>query len=120
MNERIQELVLALALIILLFLAYNPFHLWMPPALVMTMATALVVVFGIFAAFVWREKSRDEREYVHRLMSARLGFIAGMAVLLCAIVVQTVHHDVDGWLPLTFAVMILTKIFGHTYSKNYH
>lgn len=120
MNDRVQEFALAGTLIVLLFLAYNPFHFWMPPSVVMTMAAAFVVVFGAFAAFVWKEKSHDEREYMHRLMSARLGFISGMAVLLCAIIVQTINHDVDFWLPLTFAVMILTKIFGHTYNKNHH
>ncbi len=120
MNDRLQEIGVALILLILVLFAYNPFHLWMPPAVVMMMATALVVVFGLFVALVWREKIHDEREHLHRLLAARLGFISGIAVLVGAIVIQTWQHDVDGWLPLAFTVMVLTKIAGYAYSRRYH
>ena len=61
-NNFLQEIIISLILVILLVLFLNPFDFWMPDALLMIMILGLVVLFSIFASFIWRENERDEKK----------------------------------------------------------
>jgi hypothetical protein len=82
----------------------------MPDMMVMAMLIVALVLFGIFASFILREKMVDERDDVHRTLAGRNAFLAGSAVLMIGIVVQGYTHSVDPWLVVTLIVMILVKI----------
>ncbi|MBI2475770.1 MAG: hypothetical protein HYV67_00825 [Candidatus Taylorbacteria bacterium] len=116
-NNLIQEIGVSLALIILLVLFLNPFGFWMPNAFLMMMVLGLIVVFFVFASFVWRENARDEREGLHKMMAGRVAFLAGTATLVIAIIVQSFRHELDFWLVLTLGIMILAKITGLLYGR---
>ena len=116
-NNFLQEIIVSVVLIVLLILFLNPFELWMPPILLMMMVLGLVVVFSIFASFIWRENSRDEREGLHKMMAGRIAFLAGTAVLVTAIIVQSFRHELDFWLVFTLGAMVLAKIVGLIYSR---
>ncbi len=116
-NNFLQEIFISITLIILLILFLNPFELWMPPILLMMMVLGLVVVFSVFASFIWRENSKDEREGLHKMMAGRIAFLVGTATLVIAIIIQSFKHELDSWLVVTLGVMILAKIVGLIYSK---
>lgn len=116
-NSLLQEIFVSLALVVLLVLFLNPFGFWMPNALLMMMVLGLVVVFVIFASFVWKENSRDEREGLHKMMAGRIAFLSGTALLVIGIIVQSFKHELDFWLVFTLGTMILAKIIGLIYGR---
>lgn len=119
-NNFLQEIIVSGVLILLLILFLNPFELWMPPILLMMMVLGLVVVFSLFASFIWRENNKDEREGLHKMMAGRIAFLAGTATLVMAIIIQSFRHNLDFWLVLTLGVMILAKVIGLIYSRIKH
>ncbi|MBI3335812.1 MAG: hypothetical protein HY001_04950 [Candidatus Portnoybacteria bacterium] len=116
-NNFLQEIFVSLILIALLILFLNPFGFWMPTILLMMMVLGLVLVFSVFASFIWKENDKDEREGLHKMMAGRIAFLAGSAVLVIAIIVQSFKHELDFWLVLTLGIMILAKIIGIMYSR---
>jgi len=114
------ELIASFVLIAILILLFNPLGLWMPNGLSMMMLLGLIVVFAVFASFVWKEKARDERESMHRMFAGRVAFLAGSGTLVLAIVVESFQHALDFWLVLTLVVMVITKVVGMLYSQMKH
>lgn len=119
-NRVLQEILVAVILIVLLLFFLNPFNFWMPNALIMMMVAGLVVLFAIFASFIWRENARDEREGLHKLVAARFAFLAGAGVLVIGVIIQSLSHTLDPWLVAALGVMILAKIIGLIYSHLKH
>lgn len=113
----LSELAISIIFIILLFLLVNPLHFWMPTEVDMLMVLALVVVFGAFAVFVFQEKAVDERESFIRNIAGRYAFLFGAGILVIAVVMQTLSHQLDNWLVLALSVMILAKMIGIIYGR---
>jgi len=103
-------MIVPLTLIVLAVLLLNPFNFWMPDIMVMGMLVALLVLFGIFASFILKEKVFDERDDVNRSLAGRNAFLAGSAILMLGIVIQGYSHKVDSWLVVALIVMIIVKI----------
>lgn len=119
-NNTLQEVIISLVLIILLILFLNPFHFWMPNALLMMMVLGLLIVFALFAGFIWKENVRDEREGFHRMLAGRIAFLMGAATLVLGIIIQSFQHILDPWLVIALGIMILAKIIGLTYGRIKH
>ncbi len=116
-NNLLQEISISGILIILLVLFLNPFGFWMPTTLLMMMVLGLVVVFALFASFVWRENHRDEREGLHKMMAGRIAYLTGTALLTLGIIVQSLNHELDPWLVFTLTGMIVAKVIGLIYGQ---
>jgi cell division protein FtsW (lipid II flippase) len=116
-NNLLQELLISGILIMLLVLFLNPFDFWMLTALLMMMVLGLVVVFSLFASFVWRENHRDEREGLHKMMAGRVAFLVGTALLALGIIIQSFNQNLDPWLVFTLAGMIVAKVFTLIYGR---
>ena len=112
------EMVISIVLVILSVLLLNPFHFWMPNMIHMLMLAFTLVIFALFAVFILREKVRDERDTVHRMLSGRVAFITGSALLIIGIVVQSLQHAVDVWLVVVLVAMVLSKLITRMYSDN--
>lgn len=110
MKNNILEKLVALALIVIAILLLNPFNFWMPDMMVMGMLAGALVLFGIFASFILRENSLDERDELHRTFAGRNAFLAGSGVLIMGIVAQGYSHAVDPWLVVALIVMVVVKI----------
>jgi hypothetical protein len=110
MKNNLKETIVTIALITIAILLLNPFHFWMPDMMVMCMLAIALGLFGIFASFILREKSVDEREDQHRTLAGRNAFLAGSGVLTLGIVIQGYAHAVDPWLVIALIVMIIVKI----------
>lgn len=89
----------------------------MPQEVHMTMIIALVTFFIVFASFIWREKTGDEREVSHRNLSGRWAFLAGTSIAVVGVVVQSLQHTLNIWLVLTLVAMVLGKVAGLIYGK---
>ncbi len=74
-----------------------------------------LVVFAFFAVFVLREKVGDEREAAHRMLSGRVAFLIGSALLTVAIVTQSFQDSVDTWLVVVLVAMVLSKLVTRIY-----
>ncbi len=112
------EIAISSILIALTTLLLNPFHFWMPNMIHMLTLGITLVVFALFAIFILREKVQDEREAVHRMLSGRVAFLTGSALLTVAIVVQSLQDAVDVWLVIVIVAMVLSKIVTRIYSDN--
>ncbi len=110
MKNNLTETIITIALVLIAILLLNPFHFWMPDMMVMAMLVSALVLFGIFASFILREKSFDEREDQHKTLAGRNAFLAGSGVLMMGIVVQGYTHVVDPWLVVALIFMIIVKI----------
>lgn len=100
--------------IAILFL--NPGHLSMPDTLVSALIVALIVSFLTFAAYLFREKSSDEREAVHILTAGRISYLVGVGTLILGIILQALKHDIDSWLVIVLCVMVFSKLITRIYS----
>jgi hypothetical protein len=116
MKNNIKETIVTVCLIAIAILLLNPFHFWMPDMMVMAMLAIALVLFGIFASFILREKTVDERDDVHRTLAGRNAFLAGSSILMIGIVIQGYSHTVDPWLVIALIVMILVKIATRVWS----
>jgi len=112
------EVVISLVLVVLAVLLLNPFHFWMPNMIHMVMLALTLVVFAFFAIFILREKVQDEREAIHRMLSGRVAFLTGSALLTIGIVAQSLKNAVDVWLVIVLVAMVLSKIVTRIYSDN--
>ncbi len=114
------EIVLSAVLILLTILLLNPFHFWMPTPVHMGMIAVFIVLFVLFASYIWKERSHDEREMIHRASSGRIAFLSGTAVLATGIIIQSLAHTLDPIVIIALVVMILAKIVSQLYYQFYH
>ncbi len=115
-NRNIKEITVSVVLIALLCLLANPFHIWMPSMVHMTIVALALGAFGLFASLIMKERANDEREGAHRMYAGRVAFLTGSIVLITGIITQSLTHSIDIWLPGTLIVMILSKIAARVWS----
>ena len=116
MKNNLAETFVACALILIALLILNPFHFWMPDMAHITMLVAFLVVFGVFATYILREKILDERDAFHRMFADRMAYLAGTSVLFVAIAYGAWIDAVDSWLVGSLVVMIIVKLGARFYS----
>jgi len=116
-NIFINEITISIILIILLILCLNPLDVFMPSHVVMMLLITIIVLFGIFAGLIWREKPRDEREGFHRMFASRLAFLVGSTILIIGVVTNEIQHINDPWLTLALVGMIIAKMIGFLYGQ---
>ncbi len=114
-----KEILASCVLVGLVVLILNPFHFWMPMPLHMMVLGATIAAFGVVAGFVVRERAGDERDIAHRMRAGRVAFLAGTAVLIVGIVVQSFTHEVDSWLVGALTIMVVTKMLARVYEDRY-
>lgn len=112
------EVVTSLVLVVLTVLLLNPFYFWMPTMLHLCILGITLVAFAFFAIFILREKVQDEREDKHRMLSGRVAFLTGSALLTIGIVVQSFQGTVDVWLVIVLVAMVLSKLVTRIYSDS--
>ena len=118
-NNLTTQIIAATATLALAILVLNPFHLWMPTMLAMALLAGLFVVFGVFAVFVMRERAVDEREEQHRSFAGRVAFLTGAILLMLGILVEDLQHNLDPWLVIALAGMIIAKLGARVYSDRH-
>lgn len=116
MKNNLKETIVTLALIAIAVLLLNPFDLWMPDMMVACMLAVALALFGMFASFILRERSVDERDDQHKSLAGRNAFLAGSGIIVLGIVVQGYAHEVDPWLVVALVGMVIVKILTRHWS----
>lgn len=119
-KKSIGEFVTGIILLVLLLLVLNPFRLWMANMTVDLILVLLLCSFGLFAAYLLQEKVADEREERHRLLSGRIAFLSGSAVLVVGIIANELAGKSDPWLFLALVVMVIAKMATRIYTDRTH
>lgn len=110
MKNNFLEIFVTLFLVAISVLILNPFQFWMPDMIVISMLAIALVLFGVFASFILREKSVDERDHQHKSLAGRNAFLVGSGILMLGIVIEGYDHAVDPWLVFALVGMVITKI----------
>ena len=110
------ETISAIAILGIAILFLNPGHLTMPESMVSMLIIALIVSFLTFAAYLFREKSSDEREAVHILTAGRISYLVGVGTLIVGIILQALKHEIDPWLVIALCAMVFSKLLSRIYS----
>lgn len=113
----ISQIVSAAVILGIAILFLNPGHLSMPDSLSSMLIVGIIIAFLFFAAFIFREKSSDERESVHIMTAGRFAYLSGVGVLILGIIAQALKHEIDPWLVISLCVMVLSKFLSRIYSQ---
>ncbi|MEK7623494.1 MAG: hypothetical protein AAB408_02370 [Patescibacteria group bacterium] len=105
-----REIVISLLLLAFIILFCNPLNILMTPVMLMWVTACFIACFALFAAFVWQERARDEREAVNSMAAGRTAFLTGVGVLVIGIVYQARSHEIDPWLLLALGMMVAAKM----------
>ena len=82
---------------------FMPSHVQM-----IVLAIAAAAICG-WAGLVLQEKNGDEREVSHRMHAGRAAYLSGVLVLTIALIYQGLTHNIDMWVPISLATMIVSK-----------
>ncbi len=110
------ETLSAIVILGIAILFLNPGHLTMPDTMVSMLIVGLIIAFLTFAAFLFREKSSDERESVHILTAGRISYLVGVGTLIIGIIFQALKHEIDPWLVIALCAMVFSKLLSRIYS----
>lgn len=111
------EVYVSIIMVGFLVLLVSTTHTYMPDPVHYMLLVGLTVLFGFFAVYLWRESPEDEREGLHALQAGRISFLVGAGLLTIGIVVQSVQHELDIWLPVVLGGMVLAKTISVAYSR---
>ncbi len=104
------DTILLIGLGVIAFLAVAPSVVVMPSALQMLLLGIVLILISCFLVFLWREQPDDERELQNQALASRRAYLIGSIVLIIALAVQSLNHDVDPTIPAALFAMIATKI----------
>ncbi|KGE72063.1 hypothetical protein DC28_08130 [Spirochaeta lutea] len=114
------EIILSVLMVVLSVVKLDPFGWSMPTQLQMIILGLLIGAFGLYAGLLYRERPQDEREASHLHRASRLGYMAGVATLVVAIVVQSLNASLDPWVVITLSVMIVAKLVSRIVEQRLH
>jgi len=110
------ETISAIVILGIAVLFLNPGRLSMPDTVQSMLILGLIVAFLTFAAYVFREKSSDERESMHILTAGRISYLVGVGTLILGIIMQALDHKIDPWIVIALCAMVFSKLLSRIYS----
>ena len=110
MNKKYIQIIVAGVLTFLLCALADLIPFWMPMMGQMTALVVVTVLLAVWAGFVIQEKVHDEREVVLKMKAGRVAYVSGLGVLMVALVVQGLQHNIDPWIAIALAVMVVSKL----------
>ncbi len=117
---RVGESVSLIALIILLILFLNPFDIWMPSMMHTTLVGVIAALFLVLLLFMFGQEAKDERDMMHRMFSDRLALLAGVSVLMIALICTAITDQVkESPVVIALGVIALTKYVALQYARRY-
>lgn len=109
MKNNILPVFVTIGALVCLFLLTDPFMVLMTTSSQMMLLLVASLFLAAIVAFVITEKADDEREHLHRLEAGRVGYGAGLSILILALIIQGLAHHIDLWISATIAVMLISK-----------
>ncbi len=108
--KQLLDIILLLGLGTIALLAIAPKTFVMPSSLQMLILACVLGLIATFLVLLWREQPGDEREMHNQAIASRSAYIVGSLVLIVALVIQSLRHELDGFIPIALLAMIATKI----------
>ena len=105
------DVILLISLATVSALAIAPKTFVMPTSAQMLILTVVLVFIAAFLVLLWRENPRDEREAGNQSSASRSAYIVGAIVLIIALIIQSLKHQIDSAVPIALLAMIATKVF---------
>ena len=105
------DVILLISLATVSALAIAPKTFVMPTSAQMLILTVVLVFIAAFLVLLWRENPRDEREASNQSSASRSAYIVGAIVLIIALIIQSLKHQIDSAVPIALLAMIATKVF---------
>jgi len=115
--KNLNEIFLAGGLLAVLFLKLDPFHWFMPTATQMLLLCLFAAAFALYSGAIFREKAQDERESLHLYRANRMGYLVGVVSISVIIVIQDIRHELDPYLLLVLALMIVVKLLALLHAR---
>lgn len=115
MSKKVTLVCLAIVLSFFLLALADLIPFWMPMMGEMIALLIVTVLLLAWAGFIVSESVEDEREVHLTMQSGRLAYVAGFLTLVCALVMQGFAHAIDPWIPVTLAMMVVSKLLGRIY-----
>ncbi|MFS8159271.1 MAG: energy-coupling factor ABC transporter permease [Candidatus Roizmanbacteria bacterium] len=112
----IHETISAIAILGIAVLFLSPGHLTMPESIQSMLIIGLIISYLTFAAYLFREKSSDERESMHVLTAGRISYLVGVGTLILGLILQALRHEIDSWLVIALCAMVFSKLLSRIYS----
>ena len=110
------ETISAIAILGIAMLFLNPGNLTMPDSMQSMLIIGLIISFLTFSAYLFREKSSDERESMHILTAGRISYLVGVGTLILGIIIQALNREIDPWLVIALCAMVFFKLLSRIYS----
>lgn len=88
----------------------------MPQMMHPLMLPLLIILFLVLAGFVWKEIPGDERQQLHKYISTRFAYFAGITVLFIGICIEVHYDSLDIWLVIALCMMLFSKFIGLLYA----
>lgn len=117
MNKNYFHIAVAAILAFFLLTLADLVPFWMPMMGEMTVLLLVVVLLLVWAGFVLQENAHDEREVLLKMKSGRVAYLSGLGVLMLALIVQGMNHEIDPWIAIALAVMVVAKLFTRLYEE---
>lgn len=108
--KQLLDIILLLGLTTIALLAIAPKTFVMPSSLQMLILAIVLGLIATFLVLLWREQPDDEREIQNQALASRSAYIVGSLVLIAALVMQSLNHNLDPAIPIALLAMIATKI----------
>ena len=108
--KQLLDIVLLLGLSVIALLAVAPKTFVMPSSLQMVILAAVLALIATFLVVFWREQPEDEREIQNQALASRSAYTVGSLVLIGALIMQSIQHDLDPAIPIALLAMIATKV----------
>ena len=108
--KQLLDIILLLGLITIALLAIAPRTFVMPTSLQMLILAAVLGLIATFLVLLWREQPDDEREMQNQALASRSAYIVGSLVLITALIIQSLRHNLDPAIPISLLAMIATKV----------
>lgn len=115
MHKKIIQSTVALVVIFFLIVLADLVPFWMPMMGELIALLLVTVCLLAWVGFIMTEQAVDEREVVLAMKSGRVAYVAGLSILLSALIVQVFAHAVDPWVPIALAVMVGSKVLARLY-----
>lgn len=113
--KQILDIFLLAGLAAISLLAIAPKTLVMPSSIQMLLLALVIGLISSFLVLLWREQPSDERELQNQAVASRSAYIVGSLVLIAALIIQSLRHDLDADIPVALLAMIATKILVQSY-----
>lgn len=108
--KQLLDVILLLGLATISLLAIAPETFVMPSSLQMLILAAVLGFIATFLVLFWREQPDDEREMQNQALASRSAYTVGSLVLITALIIQSLNHELDPVIPIALLAMIATKI----------